>query len=65
MHKIWLSSLGDMAARSWVMRKKQFWNKSGIMCVIALIMENLELIWEKCKHENYTLSRLEQDLEIW
>ena len=29
MHKIWLSSLGDMAARSWVMRKNSFgaiWN---------------------------------------
>ena len=41
-----------MATRSWVMREKQFWEQSGIMCVIALIMENLEVIWEKCKYEN-------------
>ena len=52
MHKIWLSILGDMAARSWVMRENSFGTNLEIMCVIALIMENLEVIWEKCKYEN-------------
>ena len=35
------------------------------MCFVALIKENLEIIWESCKHENYALLRLEQDWKIW
>ena len=35
-----------MAARSWVMRKNSFGINLKIMCVIALIMKNLEVIWK-------------------
>ena len=31
------------------------------MCFEALIKENLEVIWESWKHENYALLSVEQD----
>ena len=47
------------------MWKIDFWNDLEFNYIVALIMENLELIWEKCKHENYSLLSLEQDGKIW
>ena len=41
--------------------KKLVSGKSGIMCFEALSKENLEIIWESCKYENYALLSLEQD----
>ena len=36
-----------------------------LCCFVALIKENLEIIWESGKHENCSLLSVEQDWESW